>query len=407
MIYIIKEEKDIKKYNISKIVNCIDKDLKEFLNEIKHIKLDYKTNIGLLNGSKDQKALLDFYIYYSDKKQKIDKELNQYNKNNKKHENVIIKNAIKKLIKANKGGKNLRGVLINLAFDITKNDQIDVMPLIISYELFQTSILIHDDIIDNAVLRRGMLTIHNQYLEEFNNTDNSSKHIANSLALCIGDYGFYKTNEYLIQNYGNIKNFKELFQYYNQIVLSTIEGEILDVYLPYKEQYQIGNPTTEKDVLDIYRLKTSYYTLIGPFTLGLILGGMKKNSYEKFEEFLLNIGISFQIKDDILGIFSNDVELGKSTISDIKEFKQTILYTSVNGKYKKELLKYYGKEKLSKREINKVKQLFIESGALEYATQRMNEYFEKSKNILKEIKVNSYYKSILNGLIIYLELRDN
>ena len=406
MIYIIKEEKEIKKHDIKQIIDCNNKSLEEFYSELKELKLNDKNNIGLLNGTKEQKSLLDFYLYYQNSKKNIDKAIKEYNKNLNEKDNFIIKNAIKKLAIANKGGKNLRGMLINLAYDITGEEDTNPMPLIIAYELFQTSILIHDDIIDKATLRRGEKTIPENYIEEFKKNDEKSKHIANSLALCLGDYGFFKTNEILLKNYGKNENFAELFSYYNKIVINTIKGEILDVYLPYKEEYKLGNPTKEKEVLDIYKLKTSYYTIIGPFTLGLILGNTKQSVYEKYEEFLLNIGISFQIKDDILGIYSKESTLGKSTISDIKEYKQTILYTTVEGKYKKELLKYYGKEKLNQKEIAKVKDIFTKSGALNYATNKMNEHFNKSKEILKNLKIKNEYKSILLGLIIYLQLRN-
>lgn len=406
MIYIIKEEKDIQKYDIKEVINCSNISLEEFYNGLKNLKNNNTHNIGLYNGTKEQKALIDFYIYYKSSKDLVDKSIKEYNKNLIEKDNKIIKNAIKKLADRNKGGKNLRGVLVKLAYDITGEKSIDVMPLAVAYELFQTSILIHDDIIDKAALRRGEKTIHESYMSEFKKTDEKSKHIANSLALCIGDYGFFKTNEILLKYYGNNKNFKELFNYYNKIVLNTIKGEILDVFLPYKEEYKIDKETTEKEVFYIYKLKTSYYTIIGPFTLGLILGNTKQSVYEKYEEFLLNIGISFQIKDDILGIFSEESTLGKSTISDIKEYKQTILYTAVEGKYKKELLKYYGKEKLNQKEIAKVKDIFTKSGALNYATNKMNEHFNKSKEILKNLKIKNEYKSILLGLIIHLQLRN-
>ena len=298
MIYIIKEEKEIKKHDVKQIIDCSNKSIEELYIDLKQLKINDKDNMGLLNGTKEQKSLLDFYLYYQNSKKNIDKAIKEYNKNLNEKDNFIIKNAIKKLAIANKGGKNLRGMLINLAYDITGEEDTNPMPLITAYELFQTSILIHDDIIDKATLRRGEKTIPENYINEFKKNDEKSKHIANSLALCLGDYGFFKTNEILLKNYGKNENFTELFNYYNKIVINTIKGEILDVYLPYKEEYKLGNPTKEKEVLDIYKLKTSYYTIIGPFTLGLILGNTKQSVYEKYEEFLLNIGISFQIKDE-------------------------------------------------------------------------------------------------------------
>ena len=73
MIYIIKEEKEIKKYDIKQIIDCSNKSVGELYNDLKQQKINDKNNIGLLNGTKEQKSLLDFYLYYQNSKKNIDK----------------------------------------------------------------------------------------------------------------------------------------------------------------------------------------------------------------------------------------------------------------------------------------------------------------------------------------------
>lgn len=108
-----------------------------------------------------------------------------------------------------------------------------------------------------------------------------------------------------------------------------------------------------------------------------------------------------------MGIFGDEKNIGK-TNSDIEEFKQTILYAYVcnqKGKYLTELNKYYGKKNLSKEEINIVKQIFIESGALEYANKYMDNLFDEGIQKIKNLNLEDKYKNILLGFITYLQTR--
>ena len=121
------------------------------------------------------------------------------------------------------------------------------------------------------------------------------------------------------------------------------------------------------------------------------------------------MGIAFQIKDDILGIYGNAKSIGKSNTSDITEYKQTILYsyTVNNTDYKDELKKYYGKN-LTEKEFDKVRDLFEISGAKKYAVNKMNELFSESKKLVqKNRNIPTYYKEVLLGFITFLEIRDN
>ena len=160
--------------------------------------------------------------------------------------------------------------------------------------------------------------------------------------------------------------------------------------------------------MEIYRLKTSWYTIVGPFVLGMILGNSKVKDIETFEKVLEPLGIAFQIKDDILGIYSSKEILGKSVYSDIEEFKQTILYSYIKinrNDLLDELLKYYGKS-ITEEESKKVQKLFEDSGALEYATNKMNEMFNEVYTNIKSMDIKEYTKDILLGLILFLRLRE-
>lgn len=389
-------------------------DIKDFFNFIKKEKYTLNTKIGFTGGAstpkeqiKEYANLLEFFIYYKTKLKEFETELKKINKSFLENDNVIVIDAINKFINMNGDGKFLRGCLIDLGYKLTKNDDY-AKTLSLAYETFETSILIHDDIIDNAHLRRNKETIHETYKDEFKKYNVENDNTNTSLALCIGDLGFFYTNEMITKKYKNDKNLAKLLSYYNNIVIKTIKGEIIDVALPFIEKNDKEHTLHEEDIMEIYRLKTSWYTVVGPFVLGMILGNSKAKDIETFEKVLEPLGIAFQIKDDILGIYSSKEILGKSVYSDIEEFKQTILYSYIKinrNDLLGELLKYYGKS-ITEEESKKVQELFENSGALEYATNKMNEMFNEVYTNIKLMDIKEYTKNILLGLILFLRLRE-
>ncbi len=389
-------------------------DIKDFFNFIKKEKYTLNTKIGFTGGAstpkeqiKEYANLLEFFIYYKTKLKEFETDLKKVNKSFLENDNPIVIDAVNKFINMNGDGKFLRGCLIDLGYKLTKSDDY-AKTLSLAYETFETSILIHDDIIDNAHLRRNKETIHETYKDEFKKYNVENDNTNTSLALCIGDLGFFYTNEMITKKYKNDKNLAKLLSYYNNIVIKTIKGEIIDVALPFIEKNDKKHALHEEDIMEIYRLKTSWYTVVGPFILGMILGNSKAKDIETFEKVLEPLGIAFQIKDDILGIYSSKEILGKSVYSDIEEFKQTILYSYIKinrNDLLDELLKYYGKN-ITEEESKKVQKLFEDSGALEYATNKMNEMFNEVYTNIKSMDIKEYTKNILLGLILFLRLRE-
>lgn len=409
----------------SKVIICNDiSDYYDFLKKEK--KITSNTNIVII-GTKnikyetlvEYKNLTLFYLFYKEEVKKIEKEMVKWNKTFiKNSDNVLVKDALNHMVYMNSNGKYLRALLICLGYSIaSKKNSNYYLPLASAYETFQTSILIHDDIIDNADLRRGKTTIHKKYEEKFDKYDlkdkdfvEKKKNISKSIGICVGDIGFYLANNIIVESYMNDKNLGRVLKYYNDIVINTGKGELIDVILPFNEEYNSKNKCLEKDIMEIYDLKTSWYTIVGPCSLGMLLGGSSDRVVSSLVKVLEPLGTAFQIKDDILGIFGETKNLGKSTTSDISEYKQTLLYSYVvnNTKYKEELRKYYGKNSLTEKDVKRVKEIFSESGAREYATMTMNKLFNKTREgILKNHNIPSNYKEILLGLVTFLEIRDN
>ena len=363
---------------------------------------------------KKMEVMYEFLKYYLSVKDKLNLKMEDYNSLFVKgYSNRFLEEALEQFVSSNKGGKFLRACLIALGYQSFGNEDDNYLALGCALELFQTSILIHDDIIDKADKRRGLDTIPVKYqkiygdpIKDGSDFEGKRKDIGNSMALCLGDLGFYLALQIIVQNYRNNENLDRVLEYYNSVAIKTCEGEMVDVILPFYEEFYGEEDDLESHVMEIYKLKTAWYSVVGPYSLGAILGGLDDDKVHKLEDALINLGVAFQIKDDLLGIYGDEKHIGKSVTSDVSEYKQTILYAyAINTKYRDELLKYYGKE-ISVKEMDKVKEIFDKSGAREYANKTMDKLFKDSfKDILDLDFLSTDKKKLLLGFAEFLKVR--
>ena len=279
--------------------------------------------------------------------------------------------------------------------------------------MFQTGVLIHDDIIDNAEIRRGKFTITRRSEDRsrlrqirMSAESESVESLAKSTAICAGDLGLYLANARIAESYAADPLCAQVIACFDRIVLDTIRGELLDVSLTEEERLRL----LEQSVKEIYHLKTSCYSVIGPLRLGLLLGGADEASMRAMDRFGDELGIAYQIMDDILGIYSEADYLGKDVGSDISEYKQTILYLYVRSQapeYYEELSRYYGKRQVSVDELEEVRRIFRESGALDYARSVMDACFARAERKLSRMRfVGREEREILKGFISYCRTRN-
>lgn len=363
----------------------------------------------------EQKVFLDFYQTGVKRLSAIAR---AYNRSLKKDPNPILRIFKEDLADLNEGGKMLRGVLVGLGLKLAGETEVEKSDyLALAFELFQTGVLIHDDIIDNAETRRGKFTIHRRYEHRLSarNTQmvaqvDGPQDVARSAAICTGDLGMFAANLCIAENYGDHPAFAGLIRYFDETVIRTIRGELLDVVLPYElqdESYdeEARKKLLEKSVKEIYHLKTSCYSVIGPLHLGMMLGGMAPEHMRAVDRFADEVGIAYQIMDDILGIYADAGYLGKDVGSDIAEFKQTILWMYVRTTdpgATKELLKYYGRKHVTKKDLEAVRNIFRETGALDYARTMMEACYARA---LRKISRMSFLpeedKALLRGFVAW------
>lgn len=363
-----------------------------------------------------------FQQFYRTSRQRLSELLASRNREIEKEPNPLLRPFRTAFADLNEGGKMLRGVLVNLGYKIAGGrDVSESDSLAAAFEIFQTAVLVHDDIIDRADLRRGKKTVQKRYEESLERRNirmvsgsETYASLSSSAALCTGDLGLFYSNIEIAKHYEQHPKVGTLIAYFDQVILDTIRGELLDVVLPYEIQdsqfsEEEKNALLEKSVMEIYHLKTAYYSVIGPLHLGMLLGDLQDENMKALDSFCDDLGIAFQIKDDILGIYADEKNTGKDAGSDVSEFKQTILYQYViskGGTEKSELLKLYGKEDLTADELKRVQDIFRISGAYEYANRKMEQCFERAERKLSEMHfLKDEDRSILRGLISYLRTR--
>lgn len=251
--------------------------------------------------------LFSFMIFFKNSRERLYEKMQNFNREICDQTEKHISENISEFTRMNCHGKFIRGALVNLGYSILKSDIEYSDELALAFEIYQTAILINDDIIDHASLRRNQPTIPVHYMNDWEakgiEVKRDAYDVANSMAICAGGFGMCYANQKVAEAYNRSDNLGILLQYFNQVIINTIQGEVIDVILPFEEKNFCSNEDDLVDsITEIYRLKTAWYTVIGPLCLGMILAGGADENIKKMECFAESLGIAFQIKDDILGI---------------------------------------------------------------------------------------------------------
>ena len=296
------------------------------------------------------------------------------------------------LIKA--GGKRIRPTILILTAKAFGCDSKFVLPPAASIELMHTASLIHDDIIDNCTIRRGVESVHIKW-------DIPTAVLAGDALLSVAVRALAqplaKANmggvalSYISEDF--IENLNLFSKFWGEIC----EGKKMDIL------YQIEN-LTESQVFElIYKKTASLFELAGK--LGANYAGAKPEASEKLGEFGKNLGMAFQIRDDILGLVGNEKVLGKNVGVDLTNGKKTLLlsYFMSNStpKEKKAVLKVLGNRDADQADVREATDLIVASGAVEYAKSHGKAFIKLAKEKL-DVLDNSEPKRDLNALSDYV-----
>ncbi|MDR2467950.1 MAG: 4-hydroxy-3-methylbut-2-enyl diphosphate reductase [Spirochaetaceae bacterium] len=332
--------------------------------------------------------------------------------------NTLVNMALSKLceLTLSDKAKYIRGTLITLGYEIArgKAGADESLALAAAYELLETAILVHDDVFDKAASRRGITTIHTD-LDRWYAARCAGKipplvrhNAAVSAAICAGDIGFYSVNKFLLEHYAGSKYIMPVLALLQEIVITTIKGEMLDILLPLEARAGfLADEECEEGAVHIDIMKTASYTTIGPLVLGMMLGGAAQYDIALIKKFAVHLGLAFQLKDDLLDIFGTAVQ-GKPRGADIAEYKVTLVYACARktASCREELAALYGK-KATRKNILRVREIMTESGAYHAVEERIAHELAACKTLLSRMNcAGEREKEILAGFISFLELRD-
>lgn len=301
------------------------------------------------------------------------------------------------LVEACVGGKRIRGALVKLGYELAgRQPSADILNAAVAYELYQTALLAHDDIIDRSYSRRGRPAIYRAL---------GGDHRAVSHAICLGDVGFHLANCMVADLRFSPALKVSAFRSFADTMLHTAMGQILDV-----EMSVTDTRDRENDIISMFSKKTARYTVTGPMHLGAILGGGTTALLRHLVDFGTNVGIAFQIRDDILGVFGDEAKLGKSNTSDIDEGKATLLisYALRNGSDNERafLKQWYGRGPVSPERADLIRAIFVRTGALVYAKHRAGGYSELARRSIAALTRLETQRQVLQGLVDYLAERE-
>jgi geranylgeranyl diphosphate synthase, type I len=287
-------------------------------------------------------------------------------------------------------GKRLRAVLVKLWYEIANwNPQKNIYIPAIWVEIFQTAILAHDDIIDKSDLRRGKPTLYKSLWWD---------HYGISQTICLGDIWLLLASKTMIEWDDFDDNIKiRATHHFIDMIINTWIGEMIDVKLP-----TLANPWYE-EIISVCKLKTAEYTINTPIKLGALFAWRNDKQLEVFDDFAVNLGIAFQIKDDILWIFWDSKTIGKSIDSDIVEWKKTLLrlwaHDHMTQSQKDIRNNIYGNLNVTENDINQIREILQLCGAYEYATLEMQKYANLAKQSISKITQDPKYISLLEDFV--------
>ncbi len=301
-------------------------------------------------------------------------------------------------------GKRIRPLLLILSYQGYRKKKQRLSKHIyaasICIELLHNFMLVHDDIIDCSALRRNKPTMHRMLRHTV-----KSKHpdkLGIDLGIIAGDIIYAMAMDAFLSFQESPRQMKQALHYFIQTTAMTALGEFIDTLNGALPIHKV----TEDDVFLNYSLKTARYTFECPLVMGAMLAGANDKEIQHLATLGLLTGQAFQIQDDIIGVFDQEKNIGKSIFSDIEESKKTILvchaYATLKGNERKKFLHCFSKEKISHADLKALKTIFITSGSLGYAFDHIRQRLEKSETILNALSMSSQYKELIRKSLSHL-----
>ena len=287
------------------------------------------------------------------------------------------------------GGKRIRPICLLLANHIFSNDHSNAISLALASEVFHNFTLLHDDIMDKADMRRGKPTVHIKWNE--------------NTSILSGDGMLIKAYQLLAEYKGD--NFRKILDIFSQTAIEVCEGQQYDM------EFENRNDVKEEEYIEMIRLKTAVL-LAASLKIGALSGGANETEAQALYDFGINIGIAFQLKDDLLDVYGDEATFGKNIGGDICCNKKTYLLINAlnkaDGEQKESLKNWIEKDEFNRTEkIKAVTSIYNQLKLKEKTEKEMERYYQKAIQSLDTIQADSIALKILYELASSLMQRES
>ncbi len=287
------------------------------------------------------------------------------------------------------GGKRLRPALLLMAVDMFEADVQQFLNQALSIEVFHNFTLMHDDIMDKAPIRRGKATVHKKWNE--------------SVAILAGDVMLVEAYKLLMTT--ETQFLKPVLEVFNETAVGVCEGQQIDM------NFEQQTVVAENEYINMIRLKTAVL-LGGALKMGALLAGATTENADKLYAFGVNIGIAFQLQDDLLDVYGDPKKFGKKIGGDILSNKKTFLLIKaleLEKQHSKADLKNILKEKNFENEqkIKQVTQIYNAHNIADLTHKEINKYAKQAFDCLEKVGVKTKNKEILEAFAGELLMRES
>ena len=255
----------------------------------------------------------------------------------------------------------------------------EALPAALALEIFHNFTLLHDDVMDNAPTRRGRPTVHAKYGE--------------NTAILSGD-------QMLIEAYRRLEDLPthqlpQILCWFNEMATGICEGQQYDML------FETAQTVTIDDYINMIRLKTSVL-LANALRIGAYIAGAKDNDLKLLYDYGINIGLAFQLQDDLLDVYGDPQTFGKQTGGDILNDKKTFLYLTAQ-----QIAPFSFKDKTGKEKIDAVKEHYDKTGVRIITENKIKDYTDQAIACLTQLSVSEEARKPLLDIAHKLLLRND
>lgn len=297
------------------------------------------------------------------------------------------------------GGKKVRPrLLLDAHAALGGTDVRAAVDAACAIELLHVALVIHDDVIDRDLVRRGEMNITGRFASEalLRGAGRREAHAwGEASSLLAGDLMLTLAHSVLARLDVDESRRQAALDIFDEAVFESAAGEHHDAWL----SLQLESATAE-DVLTMVDRKTAVYSFQAPLTLAAVLAGAPSRVVDELTVIARRIGVIYQLRDDVLGVFGDEGETGKSTFGDLREGKETLLvsYARSDAAWAT-VAPHFGDDEMSASEAESVRRVIEESGALLFVESLISERCDEVHRLIRESHLPTAMTQQLNDLV--------